>query len=68
MGTVAHWAQAIREGLKAAHPKLGKTLLRKLPLAIAAMREAPTAHTRAVANLLPLESKRWDRREPWRRR
>jgi hypothetical protein len=68
MGTVAHLAQTIREGLKEAHPGLGKTLLRKLPLAVAAMREAQTANTRAVANLLPLESERLDRREQWLRR
>jgi hypothetical protein len=68
MGTVGHWAQTIREGLKEAHPKLGKTRLRKWPVAIVAMREAPTAHPRAVANLLPLESARGDIREPWLRR
>jgi hypothetical protein len=67
MGTVAHLAQTIREGLKETHPGLGKTLLRKLPLAVAAMMEAQTANTRAVANLLPLESARLDRREPWLR-
>ena len=68
MGTVAHLAQTIREGLKEAHPDLGKTLLRKLPLAVAAMMEAQTANTRAVANLLPLESARLDMREQWLRR
>jgi hypothetical protein len=68
MGTVVHLARTIREGLKEAHPTLGKTLLRKLPLAVAAMREAKTANTRAVANLLPLESERLDRREQWLRR
>jgi hypothetical protein len=68
MGTVAYLAQAIREGLKEAHPDLGKTLLRKLPLAVAAMLEAQTANTRAVANLLPLESERLDMREQWLRR
>ena len=68
VGTVAHLAQTIREGLKEAHPDLGKTLLRKLPLAVAAMMEAQTANTRAVANLLPLESERLDMREQWLRR
>ena len=68
MGTVAHLAQTIREGLKEAHPDLGKTLLRKLPLAVAAMMEAQTANTRAVANRLPLESERLEMREQWLRR
>lgn len=68
MGTVGHLAQAIRAGLKEAQPELGKTLLRKLPLAVAAMLEAQTANTRAVANLLPLESARLDMREQWLRR
>jgi len=68
VGTVAHLAQTIREGLKEAHPALGKMLLRKLPLAVAAMMEAQTANTRAVANLLPLESERLDMREQWLRR
>ena len=68
MGTIAHLAETIRAGIREALPGLGKGLLKKLPLAVAAMMEARTANTRMVANLLPLESERLDMREQWLRR
>ena len=68
MGTIVHLAETIRAGIREALPGLGKVLLKKLPLAVAAMMEARTANTRMVANLLPLESERLDMREQWLRR
>lgn len=37
MGSVVKLAEAFRMGLKQAHPKLRKSLLKKVPLAVASM-------------------------------
>jgi hypothetical protein len=47
---------------------LGKTVIKKLALAVGAMLEGQTPNTVELANLLPLETERQDRREPWLRR
>jgi hypothetical protein len=61
-------AETIEQGLKEALPQLRKTVLRKLPLAIAAIMEAQTANTQEIANRLPLDLDRLDMREQWLRR
>lgn len=68
MGSVKKLAGTVEKGLKEALPKLRKTVLKKLSLAIAAMLEARTANTAAISNLLPLSTERSDMREQWLRR
>jgi len=68
MGSVEKLAEEVRRGLQVALPGLRKTIVRKLPLAVAAMLEARTANTAMLANLLPLEVERQDMREQWLRR
>ena len=68
MGTVRQLATEIEEGLRAAHPTLGKTVVTKLALAVGAILEVQTPNTAELAHLLPLETERQDRREQWRRR
>ena len=68
MSSVKKLAEAVEKGLLEALPTLRKTLVRKLPLAVAAVLEAQTANTVEIANKLPLESERSDRREQWLRR
>jgi hypothetical protein len=68
MGSVKKLAEEVRRGLQEALPGLRKTILRKLPLAIAAMLEARTANTAMVASLLPLEVERQDMCEQGLRR
>lgn len=68
MGTVERMAEIIREGLKNALPELSKPMLRKLPLAIAAMMEAGTPNTIEISGLLPIAAKRSDSKEQWLRR
>ena len=45
MGSVEKLAEEVRRGLQVALPGLRKTIVRKLPLAVAAMLEARTANT-----------------------
>lgn len=68
MGTVEKLAKEVRRGLEDALPGLRKTILKKLPLAVAAMIEARTPNTMELAGLLPLEAERADMREQWLRR
>jgi hypothetical protein len=68
MGTVKTLAEEVERGLKQAHPKLRKTVLTKLALAVGAMMEGQTPNTVALTNLLPLSTERQDMREQWLRR
>lgn len=68
MSSVKKLAEAIEQGLKETLPHVRKTVLRKLPLAIAAIMEAQTANTQEIANRLPLDLDRLDMREQWLRR
>lgn len=68
LGSIERLAEEVSRGLQEALPGLRKTLVRKLALAVAAMLEARTANTAMVANLLPLEVERQDRREQGLRR
>jgi hypothetical protein len=52
----------VGEGLRAMLPNLGAVLLKKLPLAVAAMLEVRTANTMMLATVLPLPSERLDMR------
>jgi hypothetical protein len=62
MGTVQRLSEAVGEGLRAMLPNLGAVLLKKLPLAVAAMLEVRTANTMMLATVLPLPSERLDMR------
>jgi hypothetical protein len=68
MGTVKRLADEVARGLTAALPGLRKTVIRKLSLAVGAMIEGQTPNTVELANLLPLDTERQDRREQWLRR
>jgi len=68
MGTVKKLAEEVHRGLEQAVPKLPKTVVRKLALAVGAMIEGQTPNTVELANLLPLETERQDMREQWLRR
>lgn len=68
MGTVRTLADEVERGLGEAHPRLRQTVVKKLALAVSAMIEGQTPNTVELANLLPLETERQDRREPWLRR
>ena len=58
----------IRFGLEEALPGMRKTILKKLPLAVAAMIQARTPNTMELSALLPLGTERADMREQWLRR
>jgi hypothetical protein len=68
MSTVKRRAEAVERGLRDLHPGLRKTVVNKLALAVGAMLEGQTPNTVELANLLPLDTERQDRREPWLRR
>jgi hypothetical protein len=68
MGTVRKLAAEVERGLEAAHPRLRKTVTKKLALAVGAMIEGQTPNTVELANLLPLKTERQDMREQWLRR
>ena len=68
MGTVQKLAEKVKEGLHTALPKLRKTIVEKLSLAVGAMIEAKTPNTVELANVLPLPTERQDMREQWLRR
>jgi hypothetical protein len=68
MGSVKRLAEEVQRGLGDALPKLRKTVVRKLALAVGAMLEGQTPNTVELANLLPLETERQDMREQWLRR
>lgn len=68
MGTVRKLAEEVERGLGKAHPKLRKTIIKKLALAVGAMIEGQTPNTVELANLVPLPTERQDLREQWLRR
>lgn len=68
MSTVKRLAEEVARGLDEIHPKLRKTVVSKLALAVGAMLEGQTPNTVELANLLPLETERQDMREQWLRR
>ncbi len=65
MNTVSMLAGEIRLALETTHPALRKTILRKLPILVAAMVEAKTVNTTRLAAVLPLATKRMDMRLQW---
>ena len=68
MNRAVRLSEEIQRGLQEALPHLRKTVLRKLPLAVAAMLEARTPNTQELVLSLPLETERADMREQWLRR
>ena len=68
MGTVRRLAEEVGRGLNMALPKLRKTVVRKVALAVGAMLEVRTPNTAELANVLPLATARQDMREQWLRR
>ncbi len=68
MGSVQVLANEIRKGMEVVMPWLRKTVLKKLPLAVAAMIEVRTPNTAVLASKLPLEVERDDMRQQWLRR
>src|SRR5512134_1527928 len=68
MGTVQQLAEKVKEGLQAVHPKLRKTVLNKLALAVGAMLEAQTPNTSELANVLPVPTEQQEVRAQWLRR
>jgi len=68
MGSVKRLAEEVQRGLGDALPKLRKTVVWKLALAVGAMVEGQTPNTVELANLLPLETERRDMCEQWLRR
>ena len=63
VGTVRRLAMEAGLGLKAALPKLRKTVVSKVALAVGTMIEGQTPNTAELANLLPLDTDRHDMRE-----
>src|SRR5512135_1097224 len=68
MGTVQTLAEKVKEGLQAAHPKLRKTVINKLALAVGAMIEAQTPNTSELADVLPVPTEQPGIREQGLRR
>jgi hypothetical protein len=68
MGSVKRLTEEVQRGLGDALPKLRKTVVRKLALAVGAMLEGQTPNKVELANLLPLETERQDMREQWLQR
>ena len=68
MGTVQKLAEKVKEGFQTALPKLRKTVVNKLALAVGAMIEAQTPNTIELANVLPLPTEQSESREQWLRR
>ncbi|MGF6604901.1 hypothetical protein P3T23_009657 [Paraburkholderia sp. GAS448] len=68
MGNIEKLADEVRRGLEQALSGLRRTILKKLPLAVAAMIEARTPNTMELATVLPLATERADMREQWLRR
>ncbi len=68
MGTVGRLAEEVKRGLRTALPKLRKTGVDKVALAVGAMIERQTPNTAELANVLPLATERQDLREQWLRR
>jgi hypothetical protein len=56
MGTAKRLAEEVERGLGETHPKLRKTVVKKLSLAVGTMIEGQTPNTVELANLLPLQN------------
>lgn len=65
MGTVLQLSAKIEEGLKQTHPKLRKTIIKKLAPTIASVIQTQTANTAMWATVLPIETERADMRLQW---
>ena len=68
MGTVQKLAEKVKKGLQTALPKLRKTVINKLALAVGAMIEVQTPNTIELANVLPLPTEQSESREQGLRR
>jgi hypothetical protein len=68
MSTVKRLAEEVEGSLRDLHPGLRKTVVSKLALAVGAMIEGRSPNTVELANRLPLDTERQDRREQWLRR
>jgi len=68
MGKLEILAAEIGRGVEEALPGIHKTILKKLPLAVAAMMEAHTPYTLELSTLLPLTTERAEMREQGLRR
>lgn len=60
MGKTDKLADEIPVGLEEALPGMRKTILKKLPLAVAAMIQAHTPNTMELSTWLPLDTERSD--------
>lgn len=65
MGAVSCLAARIEQGLQRVHPRLRRTVVKKLAPIIAAVIQTQTANTAAWAAVLPLETARADMRLHW---
>jgi hypothetical protein len=65
VGSVRKLADEVARGLSEALPRLRKTVVKKLALAVGAMLGGQTPNTVELANRLPLETPRPDLREQW---
>jgi hypothetical protein len=65
LGTVACLAAEVEQGLRRVHPRLRKTVVKKLAPTIAAVIQTQTANTAAWAAVLPIETERADMRLQW---
>lgn len=65
MGTVSCLSTEIEQGLRRVHPRLRKTVVRKLAPTIAAVIQTQTANTAQWAAVLPIETERADMRLQW---
>lgn len=68
METVRRLAEEVGRGLNTALPKLRKTVVNKVTLAVGAMIDVRTPNTAELTNVLPLETERQEMRELWLRR
>ncbi|MCP4934580.1 MAG: hypothetical protein GY927_10350 [bacterium] len=67
MSSVKKLSETVAVGLTETLPRLRKTVVSKLSLAVAAVLEVRTANTVEIANKLPLDLERSDMREQWLR-
>jgi len=68
MGTVQKRAEKVKAGLHAGHPKLRKTVINQLALAVGAMLEVQTPNPSELATVLPVVPERQEIREQGLRR
>ena len=65
MGTVAWLAAGLEAGLRRVHPRLRKTVVKKLAPTVAAVIQTQTANTAQWAAVLPVATERADMRLQW---